>query len=165
MDYLNTPRPELVAALVEIYKDQCYYCSCQFVEEADHPRSRTIDHFISVYQGRQQGWTQDQIHGLGNLRLACRKCNSQKSNRAWLDDGTLEPRGRQKNKVPKPDICDFCYAGRMLGKDQHCIKCGSGPQPSTMPKYMQRRPDECDHETTICFKCNLWLPRKDVSLV
>ncbi len=152
--YIDTPKRETIVFLVARDGDQCAYCDVPFRDEQDHRHSRTVDHYHSIDWCRRQGWTMDKIHDAENLVLAHKMCNSVKSNRAWQEDGTLEPRGRiRAPKVHKVPICITCESGRLLLHGEVCTVCGSGPQPATAPRHLQRQPKDCDHHRHHCFMC------------
>lgn len=165
--YKNTPKKEIVAALIERDGDICAYCPKPFDEAREGPMSRTIDHYHSVDYGTRNGWTDDEIHGFDNLRLAHRECNSRKSNREWIAEGVLEPRGRTKApKAPRPEMCDTCMSGRLLLPGENCLDCGSDPQPRVAPRSTQKTPKECSHAGyDHCWLCFLGMvPRKSAIL-
>lgn len=162
-NYIDTQRDVLVDALVQVYGDECFYCDIPFVDEQDHKHSRTIDHYHSQDWCRNSGRSFEETHGMENLVLAHKVCNSQKSNREWLDDGTLAPRGRVRTvKAPRPAVCDTCVSGRLLLIGETCPDCGSGPQPANAPKMYQKSPKECTHSgLDHCWMCYLgFLPRE-----
>lgn len=162
-NYIDTQRDLLVDALARIYGDVCFYCDCEFVNEQDHKRSRTVDHYHSQDYCKKNGYTFEQTHGLENLRLSCKSCNSNKSNREWLDDGTLAPRGRVRPvKAPRPEFCDTCVSGRILRIGERCPDCGGGPQPAGSPKAYQLPVKECTHDGVYyCRYCFVGIiPRK-----
>jgi len=156
-NYVDTQRDVIVDALVQIYGDNCFYCEKDFVDEQDHRYSRTVDHYHSQDWCKKQGYSFEQTHGMQNLVLAHKVCNSQKSNREWLEDGTLAPRGRQRPvKLPRPEYCETCASGRLLLFGETCEVCGSGPQPAQAPKMYQRTPKECSHSgPEHCWMCYL----------
>ena len=145
-NYIDTQRDLLVDALVQMHGDNCAYCDKPFVNEQDHKYSRTVDHYHSQDWCKRNGLSFEETHGMGNLRLAHKVCNSTKSNRAWLDDGTLEPRGRVRvAKGPRPEICETCMSGRILLVGEVCKDCGSGPQPAAAPTAYRKSTRECSH--------------------
>ena len=163
-NYIDTQRDLLVDALARRDGDACFYCGCDFVDEQDHKRSRTVDHYHSQDFCRKNNFTFEQTHGMENLRLSCKACNSQKSNREWLDDGTLAPRGRVRTvKAPRPELCDTCMSGRILLHGEVCPTCNSGPQPASAPGAYKKTPKECSHSgLDHCWYCFLGLvPRAD----
>lgn len=162
-NYADTQRDILVDALVQVYGDGCFYCPAPFVNEENHKHSRTVDHYHSQDYCKKQGFDFMATHGMQNLVLAHKVCNSNKSNRAWLEDGTLEPRGRVRTpKAPRPEICETCASGRLLLLGETCPHCGSGPQPATAPKMYQKTPKECSHAGMHhCWMCYLgFVPRE-----
>lgn len=156
-NYVDTQRDLLIDALVQMHGDNCAYCPQPFVNEQDHKFSRTIDHYHSKDFCKKNGFSFMETHGLVNLVLAHKLCNSNKSNREWQKDGTLAPRGRiRRPKSPRPIICDTCYSGRLLFVGEVCSDCGSGPQPAVAPRAHQVSPKECSHSGyQTCWLC--WL--------
>jgi 5-methylcytosine-specific restriction endonuclease McrA len=66
-----------VQAQVFAEETQCWWCE-QYVDQSlprEHPMSRTVDHVVELWQG---GDPVDR----SNCRLAHRRCNSAKSNKA-----------------------------------------------------------------------------------
>lgn len=162
-NYIDTQRDLLVDALVQIHGDVCSLCPQPFVDEQDHKFSRTIDHYHSQDYCKRNGFTFEETHGIQNLTLMHKVCNSNKSNREWLDDGTLAPRGRVRApKSPRPELCETCMSGRLLLLGEQCGVCGSGPQPATAPKMYQLSTKDCDHSgPNFCGYCFIGLvPRK-----
>lgn len=156
-NYVDTQRDLLVDALVQMYGEACAYCEHEFVNEQDHKYSRTIDHYHSQDWCRRNGYSFDETHGIKNLVLAHKICNSNKSNREWLEDGTLAPKGRVRAvKKPRPVLCETCFSGRLLFIGETCDDCGSGPQPAPAPAAYQVSPKECSHSGfSHCWMC--WL--------
>lgn len=145
-NYIDTQRDLLVDALAQRDGDTCFYCHAEFVNEQDHKRSRTLDHYHSQDYCRSKGFSFEDTHGLQNLVLSCKGCNSSKSNREWLDDGTLQPRGRVRAvKGPRPEVCGTCMSGRLLLMGESCPDCGSGPQPAAAPGAYRKSTRECSH--------------------
>ena len=137
--------------------DFCRVPDCRNPKVFTNKNFRTVDHVLP----KAKGGTDD----LENLVIAHLDCNSRKGDRLILPDGTLEPVPvkKQKNKVIKKDPCTKCNEGRSLTEDQICETCGSEPQPKKFPRYLQRIPKECDHDTFHCFACLLdFVPRKNV---
>lgn len=162
MNYVDDSKADIIAALIERDGDSCMYCPQPFDPDSNDKHGRTIDHYHSVDYGRKQGWDFLKIHGMQNLVLAGKSCNSKKSNRAWLEDGTLESRGRQKGPaVLRIDVCDTCSTGRLLYPGEFCPDCGIGARPEVAPSMLQRRPNECDHDQFHCYMCFIGhIPRK-----
>lgn len=162
INYVDDKKSDIVAALIARDGDICFYCPEPFSGDSNDKFGRTIDHYHSVDWCKRQGLPFLKIHGMENLVLAHKACNSKKSNRAWLDDGTLEPRARDaKVHVERVPICDTCMTGRLLYPGEFCHVCGVGARPSVAPAMLQRRPSECDHSTTHCWGCHIGIiPRK-----
>lgn len=162
-NYVDTQRDLLVDALVQLYGDRCFYCPIEFTNEENHKYSRTVDHYHSQDYCKKNGFDSMATHGMKNLVLAHKVCNSNKSNREWREDGTLEPRGRVRvPKGPRPELCETCMSGRLLLVGETCPVCNSGPQPATAPKMYQKTPKECSHSgMDHCYMCYLgFTPRK-----
>mgnify|MGYP003297115341 CR=1 FL=1 len=121
----------------------------------------TIEHWIPLVAGGT--WALD------NLRLACKRCNAHKGDRIPNADGTLPPHPkdllpawqRRVDRTNRVEVCETCYSGRILKFGEVCYVCGSGPQPATAPKHLQKEPKECDHSTYHCWMCFIGhIPRK-----
>lgn len=120
----------------------CYLCAEDF-DDTIRGRELTIDHV----QPLSKGGTWD----IGNLALACRKCNQEKADREFLPDGTLEPRaereGYQQRRANRERIleqfCDLCENGRLLVPEEYCPTCFRGAKP--FPTTMRRQPKDCSH--------------------
>lgn len=155
--YTTHPRAEVWAAIIEQWGDQCFYCNEAWDDAPESKWSRTVDHYNSIHYGSNHGWTEEQIHGVENLRPAHRTCNQNKANREWIEGESgpvLAP--KPNGKAPKakhPDLCDTCMSGRLLLEGETCPDCGGEPQPRTAPKYLQRDPKDCDHSVHHCWMC------------
>lgn len=160
---LTFDRKQRLRELIAIYGYRCFLeCGRPFTEK-DPP---SIDHWWPQSWCRAQGWTQEQIDDISNTRICHRTCNSRKSDRIPLDDYTLGPvpiREPKAAKLPRPEHCETCFSGRLLLVGETCHDCGIGPQPSTIPKTLQRRPKECDHGQFICVRCFVWEPEIRIS--
>jgi hypothetical protein len=147
---------------------------CQYPGEAHEldfdaetgPGEVTIDHWIPQYWCLENGWTPLEIWALSNLKLMCKRHNAYKGDRIPNEDGTLPPHPkdnltlfqRRADKTGRVDVCDTCESGRLLFAGEVCDICGSGPQPTTFPKYLQRSPKECDHRFYHCWWCTVEEP-------
>lgn len=145
LNYLESSRQDIRAALEDRDGPDCFYCGCELDLE-----NRTIDHVVSQREGRIRGWELESLHGLGNLRLACRPCNSLKGDRMLTEDGSIPARPMSRKvkravRAARPDICKTCMSGRKLAIDEICPVCDSGPQPLRTPTYYKRDPKECTH--------------------
>ena len=132
-------RTELIEHLAIRDGFECYLCPRPFTED-DRP---TIDHKYPLSKGG--GWE------LENLKLAHRRCNQDKADRLFLDDGTLEEkqrrisyRQRQENKRQiLEEFCELCQNGRMLSRDESCPECGRG---AVMWSWQYKMtPNDCPH--------------------
>jgi 5-methylcytosine-specific restriction endonuclease McrA len=83
LDIFNSKR-ELVAHLIAAQDNECYLC----LDEFSQGNPPTVDHITPLSRGGT--WELD------NLALAHKICNTEKGNRLFLDDGTLEPRRKRK---------------------------------------------------------------------
>lgn len=120
----------------------------------------TIDHWFAQAWAREQGWSDDKIWDLSNLKLMCKKHNAAKGDRIPRPDGTLPPkpvsrfRYRRQKRAERPEICVTCTAGRDLGPDEVCASCGSGPMPERWPRWAKVKPNECEHDGVFwCWMC------------
>lgn len=158
-------REEKVRILKKTWGNVCFgYCKKPFKSDDDI----TLDHWKPQSWCRLQGWTEDQINELDNLRLMCKPCNARKGDLMPVDDVTMpvrEPsetqRDRKVARGPRPEGCLLCETGRLLLPGETCPDCGSGPQPAAAPKTLQKSPKECDHDMFHCWMCFIGhVPRK-----
>lgn len=145
LNYIESSRQDIRAALEERDGPDCFYCGCELDLE-----SRTIDHVVSQREARRRGWEMESTHGLGNLRLSCRDCNSLKGDRMLLEDGSIPPRPpsrkeRKAVKAARPEVCKTCMSGRKLRVDETCPVCYSGAQPVSWPTFYKSKPQACKH--------------------
>jgi hypothetical protein len=142
-------RAERIEFLVDRDGPDCFLCRNPFKEEVDI----TFDHWIPQSKGGT--WHVD------NLRLMHKRCNALKGDRMPNPDGTLPPLPKdllgpfhiRADKSGRIDVCDTCESGRLLLAGEICEICGSGPQPLTYPKHLQKKPKECDHHINHCWMC------------
>lgn len=153
--------------------------NCQYPGEShpldftagEGPTEVTLDHHIPRWYGKENGWTQDQIWDLGNLRLFCKRHNAKKGDLIPNPDGTLPPkpqstfRFRRQKRAQRPEICDACQVGRLLGPDEWCNACGCGANPGRYPKWRQMKVKECDHDLFYCVSCTVWFPEQRRSVL
>lgn len=142
---LNLSRGQIVEALTERDGLTCYLCDREITLglEMNDPLSVTIDHVIPRSKGGSLG--------LENLKLTHRKCNLEKADREFLEDGTLEPKPyRQSYKDRKlskqkalDEFCELCYDGRLLLPDESCPECDRGAV--AFPWSTKVTPNECSH--------------------
>lgn len=147
----------------------CQYPGCDRKGfDIDGAFELTIDHYMPQSKAREMGWSEDRIWHTDNLKIMHRKCNALKGDRIPNEDGSLPPRPedlrpvhqRRADKTGRVPVCETCMSGRLLLFGEECPDCGSGPQPSTLPKYLQVSPKECSHgwgknPELICWMCNL----------
>lgn len=157
-------RDQIIAALLERDGDRCQYPGCDETLDflATGPREVTIDHWIPQHFGKANGWTDDEIWDLDNLKLFEKKCNAKKGDLLPNPDGTLPVkesrfRYRRDKRAQRPELCTSCENGRKLGPDEVCSACNSGPQPERFPRWAKMRADECDHEAFWCWACSIGL--------
>lgn len=147
---------DIVDALIRRDGYKCFYCVEPLSEDDASKYYRTVDHYHSIDWCRKKGWPGEDVHGMANLVLAHRVCNASKSNREWLEDGTLAPRPRTRQpRTPRPDVCTTCTSGRKLLPGEKCPICNSGPQPRKSPTALKRSPTLCDHANFHCYFCFL----------
>lgn len=126
----------------------CFICKDPFGKK----EKPTIDHWIPISKGGT--WN------IENLRLAHKACNFWKSDRVPLEDGTIPEKPIRPTKTLKrvrkrnrPSVCSSCLSGRLLGPNQRCNSCNSGPQPAVFPGWAKRKSYDCDHKVYHCFAC------------
>ncbi|ASZ74931.1 HNH endonuclease [Rhodococcus phage Trina] len=139
---------QIVELLIKRDGDFCQFYDCpgdryKFTDD----NFRTIDHVLP----RSKGGTDT----MDNYVLMHFKCNNKKSDRLYLEDGTLEPLPYRepKNKVVKRAPMSCCNEGRNLSRDEICETCGMLPQPYSFPKWAQRDSKDCDHSMYHCKWC------------
>lgn len=157
-------RKIIVAELILRDGYVCQYpgCDLPFDERENSRHSVTIDHIFPQAKARALGHTFQQIWSLDNLQLMGRTCNSKKSDHLYDENGMLPVRDHVRViKSARPVQCETCSSGRLLLHGEICVDCGSGPQPATAPKYLQKPVKECDHDTSYCWMCYLdMIPRR-----
>lgn len=147
-------RDEIVNFLRKRDGDRCMFPGC--VRPLDNSKDiNTLDHIYPQYLARRDGWTREQTDSLDNLQILHKSCNSLKGHQLPDEKGEFKIAVREPKVVkgPRPELCETCYSGRLLFLGEECYDCGSGPQPATMPKVLQRVPKECDHARFICWAC------------
>lgn len=135
----------------------CYFPGCKKPQVFQGYDDISIDHWIPKSKGGSD-------HS-ENLRIMHQRCNSIKSDRLILPDGTLEPKPvKTVKKTVKRKPCEKCWEGRELGEHDVCDACGQTAQPQPWPRYKQRTPGECDHNKWFCWSCLLgFSERKEVA--
>jgi hypothetical protein len=131
-------RADMVAFIADRDGPNCYLCEQPFTES----RRVTIDH----YHPQSKGGTWD----IENLKLAHKKCNTEKGDRVFID-GVLEPKvrriGYRERKAGKQEalaaFCELCYDGRLLFDDEDCPECGR--EPAKWGWNYKMHPNECPH--------------------
>lgn len=148
LDYFKS-KEELRRHLLKDQDNLCYLCNKPFTKN----NKPTIDHIVPLAKGG--GWN------LENLALAHRSCNVDKGDRMLLEDGTLEPRRKNRRKVKnkriykrlRNSICQYCLNGRLLDRTQTCQYCSSSAGPPQNPWYLKSAPKNCDHSLWWCCVC------------
>lgn len=146
----NLRNEEIIQALIARDGDKCQYYLCKNPFVFTEKDFRTKDHVIPRSKGGEDK--------MENYVLMHFSCNSEKADRLYLPDGTLEPRPKKNDKifVPKREPCETCMEGRLLLEDETCPTCGSEPQPKSFPKWAQLVPKECPHSGVWhCWACVL----------
>lgn len=137
----------MIDYLVKKQNNLCYLCFEKFTKN----NKPTVDHIMPLARGGT--WHPN------NLALAHRRCNQEKGDRIFLEDGTLEPKkrkyikNRRKTKRIRNSICLDCYNGRLLARNEFCRTCSSPPGPPHKPWHLKVRPAECDHSELWCWAC------------
>jgi hypothetical protein len=171
MEAVRAPsREERIAFLRKRDGDFCMHPDCgkalDFSIDYDNEQNAwavTLDHWQPL--AHQGTWELD------NLKLMHRKCNQLKGDLIPYTDGTLPVRRKStfKRRAEKRDgraeICNTCMSGRLLGFQEICDDCGSGPQPESAPTLYQLRPKECPHSGPWhCWCCFIGMvPREPAS--
>lgn len=172
---VKVPRAELVAALRKRDGDTCQHPDCgrvidfnapEIVDGKSNPLANTIDHWYSQSFGKTNGWTVEKIWDLSNLKMMHKKCNAKKGDLIPNKDGTLPPkpqstfRFRRQKRANRPEMCEDCHSGRLLGEGEWCNACGCGTNPGRFPKWRQMKVTECDHDLFYCVSCTIWFPEQ-----
>ena len=63
----------LVKRILERDQWICQWCGEDLKQRGITP---SVDHIVSLKDGRAEGWTDQQLHDPSNLAAACRSCNS-----------------------------------------------------------------------------------------
>lgn len=174
MEAVRAPsREERVAILRERDGDFCMHPACPRPDESldfsatdevnPNPWVTTIDH-----------WQPLAHHGtwdIENLKLMHRKCNQLKGDMIPNADGTLPVRKestfrrRADKRSGRQEICNTCMSGRLLGFQEECPDCGSGPQPESAPTLYQLRPKDCSHRAPWhCWMCYIGLIEREPAM-
>lgn len=171
---VKVPRSELVRQLVARDGLECQFPGANHILDlniTEGPLEPTIDHHIPQWYGKENGWTQEQIWDLSNLKLMCKAHNAKKGERVPNEDGSLPPRVestfkfRRQKRAQRPEICTSCKSGRLLGPNEWCNACGSGPNPGRYPKWRQMSVRDCDHDLFYCVSCTIWFPEQRRSVI
>lgn len=159
---VKVPRSELVRRLRKRDGDMCQHPDCSaFLDFAvtDGPLEPTIDHWMPQAFGKANGWSNDQIWALRNLKLMHKKCNAKKGDLIPNEDGTLPKkpqstfRFRRQKRAGRADLCTECNNGHDLFVGEICANCGCNAQ--RFPRGSKVRFDECDHELAWCWVCSI----------
>lgn len=162
-------REDAVKILIERYGPNCFlYC-----KKPISPDDLTIDHWYPQSIARREGWSESKINSIDNFRLSCRKCNSKKGDLVPSDDVTPPVRAardpfatRAVKRADRPVICSTCENGRLLGRDDICIICGSLPQPYTFPRWAKLQPKDCEHSGPWwCWACSIGIYERQPAIV
>lgn len=155
-------RQEALEAIIERDGRVCRVPGCRNPEVFTEEDPITIEHV----QPKSRGGTDD----IENLEIAHFSCNGLKGDRIYIgvdENGIriLEPKpvSDRPHKIVKRPPCETCSEGRLLMFGEKCGSCGSLPQPHSFPKYLQRKPKECNHSSTHCWACVTGVvPRQEV---
>lgn len=155
-------RADKVAEVVERDGTKCAHPDCGKdidMSLVDGPFMPTIDHSEPQSWCYDNGWTREQVWDLTNLTLMHRKCNADKGDRRYREDGTLPPkpmsrfRYRRQKRANRAEFCVECNNGHLLEHNEVCASCGS------YGKYFKREDKvpfpECDHEILWCWVCSI----------
>ncbi len=154
-------RKEIEAYLIERYGDICFVCK----EPFKLGEEKTLEHWYPQSRARLENWPEEKINHVDNLRLSSKRCNARKGSIIPLDEFNLPEINRPTRaiKYDRPQNCNLCMNGRLLLAGENCELCGSMPQPSTAPRYLQKTPKECPHSGPHhCWCCYIGLvPRRE----
>ena len=167
----KTPRIELVAQLRVRDGDNCQHPKCGLpidFDVKDGPLEATLDHWFPQYWCREQGWTDEEIWALSNLKLMHKKCNANKGDLIPNEDGTLPEkpkrtfRYRRQKRAGRPEVCTSCDNGHNLAPDEICADCGADAQ--RFPRWAKVKYNECDHELMWCWACSIGVVERPNSI-
>lgn len=147
-------RNKIIEELKERDGYRCFFPGCQKPFTKSNPP--TIDHWLP--------WSVGFDSSIDNLRLMHRDCNNKKGNTVPNNDGSLTFTKKKHIKVPRPEICEECFSGRILLIGETCWSCGSGPQPKKFPTAYKKKPANCSHSgRDHCWWCFLgFIKRRDL---
>ena len=164
-------KQQVIEMLIERDGYMCMYPGCNrefddVIEPgAQYSHMLTIDHIFPQAAAKEAGLLYEEINDVGNLQLMGKSCNAKKGDLVPLPNGDLPLKPSRPPSVNKPDVCDHCMSGRLLLENEVCDVCGSGPQPATHPRYLQKRPKECDHNEYFCWMCTLGFYPREPAIV
>jgi hypothetical protein len=154
---IEMTRAEIMTALVDRDGYRCTFPGC--TRPLGDPRDiDTLDHIYPQALAKSAGWTRAQIDDLSNLQIQHKTCNAIKGHQLPDENGLFRINVREPKsiKMPRPELCETCYSGRILLIGETCPDCESGPQPAAAPKAYQKTPKECSHSGhDHCWVCYL----------
>lgn len=163
---IEMTKTEVFAFLKERDGDRCTFPGC--TRPLGDPKDiDTLDHIYPQFLAKQAGWTRAQIDDLSNLQIQHKTCNAIKGHQLPDENGEFKFSKREPRsvKLPRPELCELCFSGRLLLLGEECPDCGIGPQPARWPGSLQRKPKECDHSTFHCWICVVDQPDLRVSAI
>jgi hypothetical protein len=152
-------RTEILQFLADRDGPDCYLCEKPFTLT----NRETIDHYHPLSKGGT--WE------LTNLRLAHKRCNTEKGDRLFVD-GVLEERPKRESyrdrKVNKVNIierfCELCYDGRLLKPEEICPECDR--EAVEWPWSTKLEPSRCPHAGIWwCWACTIGVYERTPAIV
>lgn len=159
-DGSEVSRQEMVEQLLTRDGNRCMFPECTRPFDEDR-HFVTIDHVYAQTLAKADGWEPESIHGIANLQLMGRSCNTRKGSFEYNDDGTLDVPARVPKlpKAKRPEYCKHCESGRLIFPGDTCEVCGIGAQPTTAPGVFKKEIKECSHSGDWhCRRCFVWEP-------
>ena len=77
----------------------CHWCGTDLKARGT---TATVDHVISLAEGRRAGYEDAELHGDSNLVAACRSCNSSRSHRPGPPGRVKNQRGPDSERDKRP---------------------------------------------------------------
>jgi len=160
VDGYEITRQEMVVELLKRDGNKCMFPDC--TKEFDEDKHNiTIDHVYAQVLAKADGWELESIHGMANLQLMGRSCNTRKGSFEYNDDGTLDVPARMPKlaKAKRPEFCKHCESGRLIYPGDYCGVCDISAQPTTAPGVFRKDINKCDHrKPNHCRRCFVWEP-------
>lgn len=160
IDGIEAEKEEVVEFLLARDGNRCMFPGCTKPFD-DDKHEMTFDHIYPQVRAKEDGWEYESIHGVDNLHLMGKSCNTRKGDITYNEDGTLDIPAKVPKlpKAQRPEFCKHCESGRLIFPGDNCNVCSSGPQPATAPGVFRRAINKCTHKAPEhCRRCWVWEP-------